>query len=61
MSNSLLNKLFSVCQNQRLVGIFFVGLNSIDELGKNDLEKGLAGWIFFRVKLLYSFPTPSSQ
>lgn len=43
MSSSLLYKLFSVRQNQRLMGIFFVGPNSINELGENDLGRLVIG------------------
>jgi hypothetical protein len=45
MPGSLLNELLPVCQDQRLMGIFFVGSNPIDELGENDLG-GLADWVF---------------
>jgi hypothetical protein len=44
MLSSLLNKFFPVRQNQRLVGIFLVGSNPIDELGENDLHR-LVIWI----------------
>lgn len=42
------------------MGIFFVGSNSIDELGENDLG-GLAGWFFLKEKSavqFYHFPWP---
>jgi hypothetical protein len=61
MSSSLLHKLFSVCQNQRLVSILFVGANSIDELSENDLA-GLAVYIFLGNEFSFTvFPLPVAK
>jgi hypothetical protein len=62
MSSSLLNKLFSVCQNQRLMCSFFVGLNPIDELGENDLGRRLASYLFSRDEVYFTvFPLPVAK